>query len=286
MRQEIIDLYDQFTHSAIDRRVFMTRLSELAGGTAAATALIPLLMADKAKAAMVPETDARLRSERVAFPTDAGELMGYFAQPAEGAAKRGGVLVVHENRGLNPHTEDVARRVALAGFNALAVDLLSPLGGTPANEDQAREMIGKLDQAKLTADAKAALAWLRARPDSNGKVGIVGFCWGGGVAGRVAVAAPDLDAGVVFYGQPPPADVVSEIEAPLLLNYAGLDERLNAGVPAFEAALKAAGVDYTVHIYEGANHAFLNDTSAARYDEKAAKLAWERTIAFFQKNLA
>jgi carboxymethylenebutenolidase len=195
------------------------------------------------------------------------------------------VIVVHENRGLNPHIEDVTRRLATDGFLALAVDFLSPVGGTPTDEDKAREMIGQLDQDQVVADAKAAVEWLKARPDSNGKVGIVGFCWGGGVVGRVATAVPDLAAGVVFYGRVPPLDAVPNIKAPLLLHYAGLDERINADVLAFEAALKAAGKPYTLHMYQGANHAFHNDTSQARYDPAAAKLAWERTVAFFKQQL-
>jgi carboxymethylenebutenolidase len=287
MRQDIIDLYDEFTHRGLDRRVFMRRLADLAGGTAAAYAALAALRADPAKAAIVAADDSRVTSERVIFPGQGGrETRGYLVSPGERAGPRGGVVVVHENRGLNPHIEDVARRVAVGGFDALAVDFLSPLGGTPADEDQAREMIGQLDPAGVVADAQGALAWLRERPDSNGKVGIVGFCWGGGVVGRVAVAEPTLDAGVVFYGSQPPAEEVAKIRAPLLLNYAGQDERINAGIPVFEEALKAAGVSYTLHMYEGAQHAFNTDTSEARYDAEAAQLAWERTLAFFNDHLA
>jgi carboxymethylenebutenolidase len=181
----------------------------------------------------------------------------------------------------------VARRLAADGFMALAVDFLSPMGGTPKdNEDKARDMIGALDQAKVTEDAKAAVAWLKARPDGNGKVGIVGFCWGGGVVGRVAVADPELDAAVVFYGEAPPAEGVAAIKAPLLLHYAGLDQRIDAGIPAFEAALKEHDKTYTLYMYEGVNHAFHNDTSAERYNGAAAKLAWQRTVDFFKANLA
>jgi carboxymethylenebutenolidase len=287
MRQDIIDLYDEFTHRGLDRRVFMRRLADIAGGTAAAYAALAALRADPAKAAMIAADDSRIRAEEVTFPGQGSrETMGYLVGPAEGAGPRGGVVVVHENRGLNPHIEDVARRVAVAGFNALAVDFLSPLGGTPDNEDQAREMIGQLDPAAVVADAQGAMTWLRDRPDSNGKVGIVGFCWGGGVVGRVAVAEPTLDAGVVFYGSQPPTEQVANIKAPLLLNYAGQDERINAGIPVFEEALKAAGVTYTLHMYEGAQHAFNNDTSEARYNAEAAQLAWERTLAFFNEHLA
>ena len=285
MRQEIIDLYDEFTHRGLDRRVFMQRLTALAGGTAAAVALVPLLEANYARAAVIAADDARVAAEPVSIPTDAGPLKGYLAKPAQAAGRLPAVLVVHENRGLNPHTEDIARRLALAGFLVLAGDFLSPSGGTPADQDKAREMIGALPPDRVVADARAAIAWLRARPDGNGKVGIIGFCWGGGVVGQVATAAPDLDAGVVFYGRVPPIDAVPRIKAPLLLNYAGLDERINAEVPAFRQALDAAGATYTVHIYEGANHAFLNDTSEARYHPEAAKLAWERTVAFLTQRL-
>jgi carboxymethylenebutenolidase len=285
MRQEIIDLYDEFTHRGLDRRVFMGRLAELAGGSAAAAAALSLLRADPTLAAMVAADDPRVASESVVI-REAGEaLKGYLVRPAGAGGKLPAVIVVHENRGLNPHIEDVTRRLATDGFLALAVDFLSPVGGTPTDEDKAREMIGQLDQDQVVADAKAAVEWLKARPDSNGKVGIVGFCWGGGVVGRVATAVPDLAAGVVFYGRVPPLDAVPNIKAPLLLHYAGLDERINADVPAFEAALKAAGKPYTLHMYQGANHAFHNDTSQARYDPAAAKLAWERTVAFFKQQL-
>lgn len=286
MRQEIIELYDAFTHRGLDRRVFMARLAELAGGGAAAAAALALLRADYAKAAVIAADDSRLLTERVAIPRESYELKGYLARPANATGKLPAVIVVHENRGLNPHIEDVARRAAVAGFTALAVDFLSPLGGTPQDEDQAREMIGKLDPNAVVADARAAIAWLKQRPDSNGKVGIVGFCWGGGVVNQVAVAAPELDAGVVFYGRVPPPAAVPNIHAPLLLHYAGLDQRINADLPAYEEALRAAGKRYTLHMYEGANHAFHNDTSAARYDPEAARLAWERTVAFFRQNLA
>jgi carboxymethylenebutenolidase len=285
MRQEIIDLYDEFTHRGLDRRVFMGRLAELTGGTAAAAAAQGLLRADPALAAMVAADDPRVATESVVIRKAGEELKGYLVRPAGAGGKLPAVIVVHENRGLNPHIEDVTRRLATDGFLALAVDFLSPVGGTPTDEDKAREMIGQLDQDQVVADAKAAVEWLKARPDSNGKVGIVGFCWGGGVVGRVATAVPDLAAGVVFYGRVPPLDAVPNIKAPLLLHYAGLDERINADVPAFEAALKAAGKPYTLHMYQGANHAFHNDTSQARYDPAAAKLAWERTVAFFKQQL-
>ena len=286
MRQEFIDLYDDFTHRGLDRRVFMRRLADLAGGTAAAAALVPLLEANSARAAMVAPDAAGITSSRVAIPTASGELKGYLVKPADAAGQLPSIIIVHENRGLNAHIEDVARRAALAGFVARAPDFLSSMGGTPTNEDQAREMIGKLSADTVTAEARSAIDWLKAQPDSNGKVGIVGFCWGGGVVGRVAVAAPELNAGVVFYGQAPAAEGVAGIKAPLLLNYAGLDERINAGIPAFEEALKSAGTTYQLYIYDGVNHAFHNDTSEARYNKEAAELAWQRTIDFFKQNLA
>ena len=287
MKQEIINLYDEFTHRGLDRRVFMSRLADLAGSTASAATALGLLRANPAGAAMVAPDDPHLDADTVTIREGSPPLQGYLVRPEGSTDKLPAVVVVHENRGLNPHIQDVARRLATDGFMALAVDFLSPIGGTPTdNEDKAREMIGTLDAGKVLTDAEAAIAWLKARPDSNGKVGIVGFCWGGGVVGRVAAADAGLDAGVVFYGQAPATETVAAIKAPLLLNYAGLDERINAGVPAFEAALKEQGKAYTLYMYDGVNHAFHNDTSAARYNEAAAKLAWERTVDFFKANLA
>ena len=285
MRQELIDLYDEFTHRGLDRRVFMSRLAELAGGTASAVAALAGPRAYPARAALVAPDDARVRTETVTI-RETPSLTGYLALPAVAAGRLPAVVVVHENRGLNPHIQDVARRLATDGFMALAVDFLAPIGGTPTDEDKAREMIGTLDPATVVGDAEAAITWLRARPDSNGRVGIVGFCWGGGVVGRVAAAVPELDGGVVFYGQAPVSETVASIRAPLLLHYAGQDERINAGVPAFEAALKEAGATYTLHMYDGVQHAFHNDTSEARYNEAAATLAWQRTVAFLKENLA
>lgn len=285
MKQEIIDLYDEFTHRGLDRRVFMSRLAELAGGTAAAAAALAVLRADPTAAAMIPEDDPRLAVEPVVIRESGEPLRGYLVRPSKEGDRLPGVIVVHENRGLNPHIQDVARRLGADGFLALAVDFLSPVGGTPSDEDRAREMIGQLDPQKVVADAKAAIAWLRSRPESNGKVGIIGFCWGGGVVGRTAAAAPELDAGVVYYGSPPPTETVADIQAPLLLHYAGEDQRINAQVPAFEEALRAAGKTYTKYVYEGAQHAFNNDTSQARYNPDAANLAWERTLAFLRQEL-
>jgi len=283
MDQRIIELYDEYTHAPLDRRVFLERLALLTGSTAAAIAVLPLLE-NRAVAAVIEPSDSRIVAETVSFPGQGGEVKGYLVKPAAGG-KNGAVVVIHENRGLNAHTEDVARRAAVGGFLALAVDFLSPAGGTPSDEDQAREMIGKLDQAQTAANAVAAVAYLRGHADGNGKVGAVGFCWGGGQVGQLAVNDPTLDAGVVYYGRVPDAADVPKIKAPLLLHYAGLDDRINEGVPGFREALDKAGVTYTLHMYEGANHAFNNDTSAERYDADAAKLAWDRTLAFFSETL-
>lgn len=284
--QAMIKAYDDYTHLTLDRRGFMDRLTRLAGSGAAAAAIAPLLAANSARAAMVEAGDARIRGGDAPWPVATGEMNGYLVQPAEKAAKRPAVIVIHENRGLNEHTRDVARRLALEGFVALAPDFLSPLGGTPADEDKAREMIGQLKPEETAANAAATVKFLATHAESTGAVGVVGFCWGGGLANRTAVAAPDLKAAVAYYGPQPKAEDVPAIKAALLLHYAGLDERINAGIAAFEAALKANGKDFVIHMYDGVNHAFNNDTAAARYNEAAAKLAWERTIAFFKAKLA
>ncbi len=283
MDQKVIDLYDEYTHAPLDRRVFLERLAKLTGSVAAAMAALPLLE-NRAVAAVVAPDDARVTASTVEFPGQGGAVKGYLAKPTSGA-KSGAVIVIHENRGLNAHTEDVARRLAVAGFLGLAVDFLSPLGGTPANEDAARDMIGKLDPAATTANAVAAVAFLRTHADGNGKVGAVGFCWGGGLVNQLAVADPTLDAGVAYYGRQPDAAAAAKIKAPLLLHYAGLDTRINEGIPAYKTALDQAGVSYQVHMYEGANHAFNNDTSAERYNAEAAKRAWDRTLGFFAEKL-
>jgi len=285
MDPKIIALYDEYTHAPLPRRTFLERLAALAGGTAAAYALLPMLENDYARAAVVAPDDARVAIERAPIRLPGGEMRAYVAVPRDGPAKRAGVIVIHENRGLNPHIEDVARRLALAGFTAVGVDMLSAQGGTPANEDRAREMFARIDPAVAVADLVAIVDWLRARPDSNGRVGAVGFCWGGSMVNALAVAAPSLDAAVPFYGvAPPPADV-PRIRAKLLMHYAGNDARVNAGMAGYEVALKAAGVAYTAYVYEGTEHAFHNDTAGARYNEAAAKLAWSRTIAFLQATL-
>jgi carboxymethylenebutenolidase len=284
MDQKIIDLYDEYTHVPLDRRVFLARLAQLTGSTAAAIALLPLLEANQARAALVSPEDQRLETGRTTYAGATGDIKAYMARP-QGAAKLPAVIVIHENRGLNPHIEDVTRRIALEGFFVLAPDLLSPAGGTPENEDTARDMIGKLDGQQTVQNLVSAITFLEKHANGNGKVGVVGFCWGGGMVGALAVNAPDLDAGVVYYGpQPKPTDV-EKIKAPLLLHYAGQDTRINEGIPAFEEALKKANKPYTVYIYEGAQHAFNNDTSEARYNKSAAEQAWSRTIAFFKEHL-
>jgi len=284
MDQRIIDLYDDFTHGGMSRRSFLDRLAALAGSSAAAAALLPLLQNNYAMAQTVQESDPRITTEMVDIPGAQG-LKGYLVKPKDAAGKLPAVIVIHENRGLNPHIKDVTRRMATEGFIALGVDYLSPMGGTPADEDKGREMIGQLKQPDVIAYGKAALAYLKGRPDSNGKVGAIGFCWGGGAVNNLAVNAPDLDAGVAYYGGQPKAEDVPKNQAALMLHYGGLDERINAGIPAYEAALKQAGKTYEIYVYEGANHAFNNDTNAARYDKDAADLAWRRTVDFLKKHL-
>ncbi len=282
MDQRIIDLYDRYTHEALPRRDFLDRLARLTGGTAAALALLPLLENDYARAETVPPDDPRIVSRTASYNGASGAVTVYEALPASAVA-HGHVVVIHENRGLNAHIRDVARRLALDGFHAAAPDLLSSAGGTPADEDQARNLIGALDPTKTLADAVAAVGYAG---KDGGKVGTVGFCWGGGLAGQLATASPALAAAVVYYGMPPAAAEVPKIKAKLMLHYAGLDQRILGEVPAFEASLKAAGKDYQAFVYEGAQHAFNNDTNAARYDKAAADLAWGRTIAFLKATLA
>lgn len=283
--QEMIRLYDEFTHVTLDRRDFMARLTQLAGSSAAAYAVLPLLQNNYAEAQIVAEDDARLSAETITWPGATGELSGYLVRPADASGPLPAVMVIHENRGLNAHIRDVARRVALEGYLALAPDFLSPSGGTPDDEDRARDMIGELDMGQTIDNAVATVEYLREHEASNGNVGAVGFCWGGALANQTAVHAPELDAAVAFYGRvPDPADVPN-IGARVLLHYAGLDDRINEGIPSYREALEAAGVEHTIHMYEGANHAFNNDTNAARYDREAAELAWSRTIAFFDETL-
>ena len=287
MDQRIINLYDRFTHGGMTRRAFLDRLTELAGSTAAAVALLPLLQNDYAKATVVPPDDARLATERVAYDAPKGKINAYLAR-AKSKGKRPAVVVIHENRGLNPHIEDVARRFAAEGFLAIAPDLLSPFGGTPASEDAARDLHQKSQPAgreDMIAAAVAAASFLHKHDESTGKVGATGFCFGGGVVNRIATDNPDLVAGVPFYGAQPPADKVPAIRAALMLQYAETDENINKGIAAYEAALKANNKKYTLHMYPGTQHAFFNDTGAARYNKAAAELAWQRTLEFFKEQL-
>jgi carboxymethylenebutenolidase len=283
MDQRIIDLYDRFTHGGIDRREFLDRLTKIAGSSAAALALLPLLQNDYVRAAIVAPDDARLAIDTVSYDAAGTPVSGYLAR-LKSKGKRPAVIVIHENRGLNPHIQDIARRIALEGFLAYAVDMLSPLGGTPADEDKGRDMIGTLNPDETGKRIAAAVPFLEKHAESTGKVGAVGFCWGGGMVNRIAVLSPDLKAGVAYYGAQPPAEQVKSIQAALLLHYAGLDQRIDAGIPAYEAALKAEGKRYTIEIYPDVNHAFNNDTGN-RYDKAAADLAWSRTIAFFTEHL-
>ena len=287
LRQRAIELYDRFTHQHADRRSFMRELTLLAGGAAAANALLASLAADPAAAAVVAATDPRVQTQEVSWAGANGRKMtGYSARPAGRVVKRPAVMVIHENRGLTDHIRDVTHRVAIAGFVAVAPDFLSPVGGTPANEDEARTMIGKLNLAATVADAVATVGWLRRVSQSSGKVGAVGFCWGGAMVNRVAVAAgPALSAGVPYYGPAPTPVEAVRVKAAMMLHYAGLDDRVNTSGKPWIEALKMASVDTQAFIYEGVNHAFNNDTAVGRYDKAAAELAWGRTISFLQEKL-
>ncbi|HSK09802.1 MAG TPA: dienelactone hydrolase family protein [Vicinamibacterales bacterium] len=288
MEQHIIDLYREYSLGGMTRRIFFERLAQVAGGAAAALALMPALEAQGAPQAgtgpIVPENDPALATGKVEYDGGDAKIAAYLARP-KGGGKRPAVLVIHENRGLTPHIEDVARRLAKEGFLALAPDMLSPLGGTPADQQQAPKMIGTLDQAQTVARLAAGVRFLAAHPESTGKVGVVGFCWGGAMTNRVMASGAGAAAGVPYYGSVLPADQVPRISGPLLLQYAGDDARINAGIPDFEAALKASNKPYEKHIYEGAQHAFNNNTNPARYNKEAADLAWQRTVAFFRKQL-
>ena len=284
--QELLNLFDQYVHGQIDRRGFLDRAAKFAVGGMTAGMLLDALNPTFAEAQQVPKDDKRIRAESLEYPSPqgSGTMKGYLVRPAAAAGKVPGVLVVHENRGLNPHIEDIARRLALDNFVAFAPDALAPLGGYPGDEDKARALFQKLDQAKTREDFVTAVAFLKSRPECTGRVGVVGFCYGGGISNMLATRVPDLGAAVPFYGNQPPAEDVPKIKAPLLIHYAEKDDRINAGWPAYETALKAANVRYTAHIYPGTQHGFNNDTTP-RYDEAAAKLAWQRTVEFFNKNL-
>jgi carboxymethylenebutenolidase len=282
--QEMINLYDEYTHVTLDRGGFLERLIALTGSPETARSIAALIEANKASSSIVPENDSRLKTQSVTF----GEKMtGYLALPANASGKLPAVMVVHENRGLVPHIKDVVRRVALEGSLALGPDFLAPDGGTPEDEEQGREMIGKLDRGKVIANALTAVEFLKSHPNSNGNVGAVGFCWGGGIVNATAVAAgTSLKAGVPYYGAQPKPEDVGKIKAEMMLQYAEQDERINAGIPAYKEALEKNGIKHQIFVYEGAQHAFNNDTSAARYDKKSADLAWSRTVAFLKQKLA
>jgi carboxymethylenebutenolidase len=279
-----MDLFVMNLYGLLGRRNFIKGLSVLAGGAAAATYVLPLLEGSRAGAEQVREDDPRLFTQDITFKGATGDIKAKLARP-KGDAKLPGVIVIHENRGLNPHIEDVARRVAIEGFIALAPDALSPSGGTPTDENKAISMIGQLDQGSTIKNFVAAVQYLKTYPTSTGKVGVVGFCWGGGMANQLAVNSPDLSAAVPYYGRQPASEDVPKIKASLLLQYAGLDEMIDKGIPDYEAALKKAHIDYKLYIYEGAQHAFNNDTNKERYNKEAADLAWKRTIAFFKEKL-
>lgn len=284
--QEVFDLYDQYAHSKIDRRTFIDKLSSHAVGGVTVASLLAFLLPKYATAQQVRMNDPRLNSEYVEYdsPKGAGKMRGLLARPVDNKKKLGGIVVVHENRGLNPHIEDVARRAALEGFIAFAPDALFPLGGYPGNDDDGREMQRKRDRDEMLEDFIAAYDFLKRHKECSGKIGVVGFCYGGSVSNAMAVRIPDLKAAVPFYGGQPDVKDVPKIKAPLMLHYAGLDTRVNEGWPAYEAALKENKKDYVAYMYPDVNHGFHNDTTP-RYDEAAAKLAWQRTVDFFKKHL-
>jgi carboxymethylenebutenolidase len=282
MDQRIINLYDEYTHKPLNRQDFLKRLTILAGSTVAAMSLLPLLENNYASAAVTKTDD--LFTEYISYPGVPNEMKAYVARPAK-ESKYPAIIVIHENRGLNAHIEDVARRAASGGYLAIAPNALSALGKTPANEDEARSLFQELKPEDSLKNFMNAFEYLPTRKDYNGKAGCVGFCWGGGMANKLAVNVPSLQAAVAFYGAQPDAADVPKIKAALQLHYAGLDERIDAGIPAYEEALKKNNIHHELYMYEGVNHAFHNDTNAARYNEAAAKLAWKRTMEFFEKHL-
>ena len=283
---EVLKLFDGYIHGMIGRRDFLDGAAKFAAGGFTAAAMLESLRPNYAFAQQVAKDDPRIKTEYLTYPSPqgSGTMGGYFARPANPAGKLPGVVVYHENRGLTPHIEDIARRLAVANFLAFAPDALTPLGGFPGDEEKAAQMFSQLDPAKRNEDLIAAAAYLKSRPECTGKIGAVGFCIGGTIVNMLAVRLPDLAAAVPFYGGQPSAEATAKIKAPLLIQYAGLDDRVNAGWPGFEAALKANGVKYQMYMYPNTNHGFHNDTTP-RYDEAAAKLAWSRTIAFFNENL-
>lgn len=283
---EVLKLFDQFVHGAIDRRGFLSGAARYTVSGMSAVMLLESLSPRFAQAQQISPNDTRIKSRYVEFssPSGYGKGRAYLVMPQASAGKRPGVLVVHENRGLNPHIEDIARRVALENFVAFAPDALTPLGGYPGDEDKARELFAKLDQNKTREDFLAAAKFLQSLPECSGRIGVIGFCWGGGMSNTLATRLPELAAAVPFYGPQPPAAEVSKIKAPLLLHYAQNDDRINAGWPAYEAALKAVGVSYTAYQYPDTQHGFNNDTTP-RYEAAAAKLAWQRSMDFFKARL-
>ncbi|WP_316814620.1 dienelactone hydrolase family protein [Pedobacter nyackensis] len=282
MDQKIINLYDEYTHSSISRKDFMKKLAILTGSTALALSVLPLLENNYAAAVTVNSDD--LHTENVTYKGVDGDIKAFLAKPKD-KKNLGCVLVIHENRGLNPHIIEVTKRVADEGFIALGVDALSPFGGTPADQDKGRELIGKLDPEKNLKNYLLGLEYLCKRKDGNGKTGCIGFCWGGAMSGKLAVADPKLQVAIAYYGSQPKSEDVPKIKASVMLHYGGLDERINAGIPAYEAALKQNHIDYQLFVYEGVNHAFNNDTSPTRYNEAAAKLAWQRSMELFKNKL-
>lgn len=287
IKQEVFDLYDDYAHNRIERRDFMQKLSTYAVGGLTVASLMNFLMPNYQDAIQIKPNDARLKSEYINYQSSkgGGTIKALLSKPADAKKKLGGIVVVHENRGLNPHIEDVARRAALAGFLSLGPDALTPLGGYPGTDDAGRELQSKRDRNEMLEDFIAAFEFLKGHKDCNGKVGVVGFCFGGWIANMMAVRLPDLSAAVPFYGGQPPVEDVPKIKAPLLLHYASLDTRVNEGWPAYEAALKDNKKDYTAHMYPDVNHGFHNDTTP-RFDKAAAELAWKRTVDFFKEHLA
>ncbi len=284
--QELLILFDAYVHGTLDRRGFLERAQKFATASMTAAALLAALSPDFAMGQQIPKDDKRLKTELLSYPSTAGSgtVKGYLAKPANASGRLPGVLVIHENRGLNPHIEDIARRLALDNFIAFAPDALTPLGVYPGDEDKARDLFGKLDQKKTTEDFVAAATFLKGRDDCTGKLGVVGFCYGGGMVHTLTTRLPWLNAAVPFYGNHPAPEEAAKVKTPLLIHFAAVDERINASWPAYETALKAAGVSYSAHQYPGTQHGFNNDTTP-RYDKAAANLAWQRTLAFFNQQL-
>jgi carboxymethylenebutenolidase len=283
---EVLKLFDGYIHGFIGRREFLDRAAKFAVSGFTAATMLESLAPNYALAQQIAKDDPRIKSEYLSYPSHqgSGTMRGYFVRPSSASGKLPGIVVIHENRGLNPYIEDVARRLAVENFLAFAPDALAPVGGNPGDDEKAAELFSKLDRAKRTEDLMSAVTVLKSRPECDGKIGAVGFCFGGTIVNQMAVRFADLAAAVPFYGGQPDAADVAKIKAPLLIHYAGLDDRVNAGWPAYEAALKADGVKYQMYMYAGTNHGFHNDTTP-RYDEAAAKLAWSRTVAFFKQNL-